>query len=58
MGKIRRGGYVFITWRSDHPPRHVHVYRDRKLVVKWDLDNRRPMKGEVSKKVRELIEEL
>ena len=28
MGKIRRGGYVFISWKSDHPPRHVHVYRE------------------------------
>jgi hypothetical protein len=26
-GKHRRGGYVFITWKGDHPPRHVHVYR-------------------------------
>ena len=39
MGKYRRGGYVFITWKGDHPPRHVHVYRDGKLIVKWDLDN-------------------
>lgn len=37
MGKIRRGGYVFVTWKGDHAPRHVHVYRDGKLVVKWDL---------------------
>ena len=39
MGKYRRGGYVFITWKGDHPPRHVHVYRDGTLIVKWDLDN-------------------
>ena len=31
--------------KGDHPPRHVHVYRDGKLVVKWDLDNRNAMKG-------------
>jgi hypothetical protein len=58
MPKIRRGGYVFVTWKSDHSPRHVHVYRDRWLVVKWDLDNRRPMKGQASRRVRELIEQL
>ena len=58
MPKIRRGGYVFLTWRSDHPPRHVHVYRDRRLVVKWDLDNAKPMKGTASRRVRALIEEL
>ena len=45
MGKLRRGGYIFMAWKGDHPPRHVHVYRDGKLVVKWDLDNRKPMKA-------------
>ena len=58
MGKARRGGYVFLTWKSDHPPRHVHVYRDGKLVVKWDLDDNRPMKGAASRQIRELIHEL
>ena len=58
MGKVRRGGYIFLTWKSDHPPRHVHVYRDGKLVVKWDLDNGKPMKGEASGEIRELIDEL
>jgi len=36
----------------------VHVYRDGKLVVTWDLDNKKPMKGEASRKVVELIEKL
>jgi hypothetical protein len=56
--KIRRGGYIFIAWRSDHPPRHVHVYRNGKLIVKWDLENRTPMKGAASTKVLELIDQL
>ncbi len=58
MPKIRRGGYIFIARRSDHPPRHVHVYRNAKLIVKWDLENRKPMKGKASVKVLELIEQL
>lgn len=58
MGKLRRGGYVFITWKGDHPPRHVHVYRDGKLVVKWDLDNRKAMKGSATRRILELIAEL
>jgi hypothetical protein len=57
-GKVRRGGYVFLTWKGDHTPRHVHVYEHGKLVVKWDLDNWRPMKGEASAKVLRLIREL
>jgi len=58
VGKVRRGGYIFVAWKSDHPPRHVHVYRDGKLVVKWDLDNKKPMKGKASRRVLELIELL
>ncbi len=51
MGKIRRGNYVFVFWVGDHPPRHVHVYRDNKLVLKWDLDHDKPMKGGVSQQI-------
>jgi len=58
MSKIRRGGYVFLAWKGDHCPRHVHVYRDGKLVLKWDLDNRKPMVGRPSRKVLELIRQL
>jgi hypothetical protein len=58
MGKLRRGGYIFVWWRGDHPPRHVHVYRDGKLVVKWDLDDHKVMKGHAPKRVLDLIEKL
>jgi Domain of unknown function (DUF4160) len=58
MGKFRRGGFVFVTQVGDHPPRHVHVYRDRKLVVKWDLDRGQEMKGKAQRQVRALIEQL
>jgi hypothetical protein len=56
--KIRRGGYIFIARRSDHPPRHVHVYRNGRLIVKWDLENKKPMKGGVSARILELLDQL
>ena len=58
MTRIRRGGYVFVTWIGDHLPRHVHVFRDGELVVKWDLENGCEMRGAVSRRVLELIREL
>lgn len=58
MGRIRRGGFIFVTWEGDHSPRHVHVYRDGKLVVKWNLDDRVPMKGRPTARVLQLIDEL
>ncbi|MBS3957501.1 MAG: DUF4160 domain-containing protein [Clostridiales bacterium] len=58
MPKLKRGGYVFLAWKGDHSPRHVHVYKDGALVVKWDLDNSREMVGSASRRIRNLIEEL
>jgi hypothetical protein len=45
LAREQRGGYVFIWWRGEPPPRNVHVYRGGRFVVKWDLDNNRPMRG-------------
>jgi len=58
MGKIRRGNYIFVTWIGDHAPRHVHVYRDGKLVVKWDLENHVAMKGRANSRILKLLDEL
>ena len=58
MARIRRGGYIFLSWAGDHSPRHVHVYRDGKLIVKWDLDNKTPMKGAATRRILNLIDEL
>jgi hypothetical protein len=58
MPKIRRGNYVFLAWVGDHRPRHVHVYREGKLVVKWDLENWRPMKGSAPLRVIRLLAKL
>ncbi|MCE2433167.1 MAG: DUF4160 domain-containing protein [Candidatus Latescibacteria bacterium] len=45
-------------WAGDHPPRHVHVYRSGKLVVKWDLENSRAMKGKPTGQILKYIREL
>ena len=58
MTKIRRGNFVFLTWTGDHGPAHVHVYRDGDLVVKWDLENWRAMKGQATGRILGLIRQL
>lgn len=58
MGKTRRGNYIFVTWSGDHSPYHVHVYKDGKLVVKWDLDNNQAMKGKMTAKISSIIKDL
>ena len=58
MSKVRRGGYIFIVWKGDHTPHHVHVYRDGRPVLKWDLENGKVMKGRASRRLRRMIEDL
>ncbi len=57
-GKIKRRNHVFLTWKGDHGPRHVHVFRDGKLILKWDLENEKAMRGHPTKRVLKLIREL
>ncbi len=45
-------GYVIRLYETDHPPRHVHVYRDGKQVARYDLENGRFMDGDPKHFVR------
>jgi hypothetical protein len=38
--------------------RGMHGYRDGKLIVKWDLNNQKPMKRAATRRIVELISEL
>ena len=58
VGTIRRGNYSFRSWKGDHSPRHVHIYRDGKLVAKWNLDRSVLMEGRMNRRLRQLITEL
>ncbi len=58
VGKIRRGNFIFLTWKGDHGPRHVHVYEDSELVLKWDLENDRAMKGTTTRRILAIIRQL
>jgi len=57
MGKIRRGNYVFMTWIGDHD-HHVHVYKERRQVLKWDLDGNKVLKGQSTERLRKIIKRL
>ena len=60
MGRIRRGGYIFIWWIGDYPPRHVHVFDDDgKIITRVNLDTMQPMDVvKIDKKIVDLIDEL
>ena len=60
MGKVRRGGYMFLWWIGDRAPRHVHVFdKNGKLITRVNLDTMQPMDiPKVERKILELIREL
>ncbi len=58
MPKIRRGNHIVLGWIGDYSPRHVHVYKDGVLIVKWDLENGVAMKGTATRRILRLIREL
>lgn len=46
-----------MSWVGDHG-HHVHVYRDGKLVLKWDMDENQAIKGKITKKLGKMIDQL
>ena len=58
MTRVCRGGYSFVTWKGDHSPLHVHVYRDGRLILKWDLDQHEVIEGTASRRLRTIIGRL
>jgi hypothetical protein len=58
MTKIKRGGYIFITWIGDHSPRHVHIYQNGKLALKFDLERWKVMEGKINGKIFNLLTKL
>lgn len=57
MGRIRRGGYIFIWWIGDHSPRHVHVFDNGgKIITRVNLKTMQPMDvRKIDKKIVDLI---
>ena len=60
MGRIRRGGYIFIWWIGDHQPQFVHVYGGNgRFITRVNLHTMQPMDVDsLPKGVAALIRQL
>ncbi|MEI6780012.1 MAG: hypothetical protein WCQ21_03740 [Verrucomicrobiota bacterium] len=60
MGKVRRGGYMFICWIGDHRPRQVHVFdKADRLIIRVNLVPMQPMDiSKIEGKILVLIRQL
>jgi hypothetical protein len=43
---------MFVKWSGDHDPPHVHVFKDGRLVLKWNLDTEKPLAGTATPALR------
>lgn len=47
MPTWKRGGYQVRMYMNDHPPRHVHIFRDREELDRFDIENWQFMDGTI-----------
>jgi hypothetical protein len=59
MSRKKLRGYVFVSFKGDHRPYHVHIYKDKKEIGRWDIENQRPMENfEINSNLRSVLVEL
>ena len=58
MGRWKRHGVIVVLYATDHDPRHVPVFADRKRVLKFNLETWTVMEGEMTAKVKKALESL
>jgi hypothetical protein len=59
MSRKKLRGYVFVSFKGDHRPYHVHIYKDKKEIGRWDIENQRPMENfEINSNLRSALVEL
>ena len=59
MSRKRRGGYIFETYKGDHPPMHVHIFSGNREIGRWDIEHQQPMDDfEVTRPLRQALQDL
>ncbi len=59
MGKRKLAGFIFVTYKGDHRPYHIHIRKGRKEIGRWDIENQAPLDGlEVTEKLRKALVKL
>ncbi len=58
MSRWKRKGLLVYFNKYDHEPKHVHVYKNRKEILKFDIESWKKIKGRLSRKARKVLEQL
>lgn len=58
MSRWKRAGVIVVLYSTDHDPRHVPVFEDRKRPLKFSLESWTVMEGTLTSKARKALEAL
>lgn len=56
MGREKVGNLIILWWSGDHTPWHAHVYKDKKLIAKINLEEMTVFEGKLANKTLKKIE--
>jgi hypothetical protein len=58
MRRWKRHGVIVVLFSTDHDPKHVHVFQDRKRLLKFNVETWRVMEGKMTPKAKKALETL
>ena len=53
-----RNGVIVVLYSTDHDPKHVHVFEDRKRLLKFNVESWTVMEGKMTSNARKALEAL
>ena len=60
MTRKRVGDFIFVSYKGDHPPPHVHVHDSDDIYLgRFDIENQASMDSdlEITRKLKKALEE-
>ncbi len=58
MGRWKRHGVIVVLFSTDHDPKHVHVFEDKKRLLKFNIETWKVMEGKMTSKAKQALETL
>jgi len=54
----RSGGYIIRMYQNDHPPLHVHIFKDGRQLDRYDLEHGEFMDGTIGRHLGRVLAAL
>jgi hypothetical protein len=54
----KSGGYTFRLYQNDHPPLHIHIFRDNQQLDRFDLESGQFMDGTVGRHAGRVLQAM